>query len=991
MEIYMKRLLSLFLSLALCLSLLSPAAYAAADGDEAAVLHISTADELRDLSSACMLDEYSVGLRVELDCDIDLGGEPFYPIPSFSGVFDGGGHTVSGFVLATDGSHQGLFRYLQEGGEIKNLHVIGRVEPDNSRSYVGGIVGTSWGTISGCSFDGTVTGLNYVGGIVGNSFGQVSSCRASGTVNGKRFTGGIAGESSGMITGCANSAAVNTSISEGSLEVDSLTLSGVTGFDLTGAEDSNVVSDTGGIVGFSSGLVENCRNTGDIGYPHYGYNVGGIAGRQSGCLRSCENLGSVCGRKDVAGIVGQMEPYLLLKDTESLADEIRILQGMVNAALANSNALSADAVEALHGIRSAASATLDEMLPDMPDIPSSPEPSPQPSDPPGGETPSEPPQEPAAQEPPAQDAPAEEAPAQEAAPQEASDLPQAAEPEALSAHFSLPSAVKLGPSRPGFVKFSSFDPGSLLPGSGSDVGSDYRSSLEENRQALSNEFEDLANIMRWSADVISSDLSGIAAQLSKVMLMMTDMISGNTIKNKYEDVSADEPEDSIQGRVYSCTNHGPIEADTNVGGIAGDMGIEYEFDLENELMNVIGSSTPLTSTFLSKCIASENINHGNISGKKDNIGGIAGQSQVGLVELCQNYGTIESTEGSYVGGIVGNSMTNVRRCYSMCRLDGEEYVGGIAGRAVKLQNCVSIASAGDVTACFGAVAGYAELTLDEDGNDNISGNIFVGEGIGAIDGISYGGKAEPVSFEQMLRTEGLPQNFGKLRLRFVADGRLVTELYFDYGGSVDPAKLPAVPAKEGFTGVWSEHDYDDLRFSSTIEAVYTPLQAALAADTRRGDSPLSVVLVEGAFGDRAKLRLTPYSGDGPSDEAGIPLEKWSLRIDGSDEQRCSVHFLEPEHTLKRSSIDIYVLSSSQWQKVPVTSDGSYLVFDAEGDSVVFCAVEHKDPEQVGALVAALCILLAVVLIIVVVERRRRKTPAASASAASSVGSPETKE
>lgn len=951
------RVLSLFLALVLCLSLLCPAAYAVADGSEEEVLRLSSAEDLRAFSSSCMLDEFSVGLRVELTCDIDLEDEPFSPIPSFSGIFDGGGHTISGFLLATDGSHQGLFRYLQQGGEIHDLKVEGRVEPGRSRSYVGGLVGLNHGLISNCSFSGHVSGLNYVGGIAGESDGQISSCRFSGVVSGKRFTGGIAGMSTGVVDGCANAADVNTSISEGGLEFDQLDLGSVSGFNLTSAEDADVVSDSGGIVGFSSGFIGNCKNTGAIGYPHYGYNTGGIAGRQSGCIYKCENLGSVYGRKDAAGIVGQMEPYLLLKDTESLAEEIMLLQALIDAALANSGMLSDDLVDALRGINDSASATLGGLLPggdypsldpgDLPDLPIH---TPLPTEPP----------EPAPAEPESTSEPAANAaPAERAEPPASAQ--SAVESPSLRA-FSAP-ARRLGRLRSPLRRLSSEQP--TTPSINYD-------SLTENRAAMETELNNLTNVMSWSAGVITSDLRSISAQMSKVMLMMTNLLSGNTELNIYEDVSGEEPADSIQGRVYACVNHGHIEADANVGGIAGDMGIEYEFDLENELMSAINSRNPITSTYLTKCISSGNINHGSIAGKKDNVGGIAGQAQVGIIEHCENYGRVESSEGNYVGGIAGISHTNIRLCYSMCQLDGREFVGGIAGRAVELHDCVSLVGADDVTACFGAVAGYAEIAQAEDGEDLVSGNIFVGEGIGAIDGISYSGRAEPVSYEQMLQREELPQSFGKLRLSFVADGELIDELFFDYGGSVSPTQLPEVPEKPGYTAAWSAYDYNDLRFSATIEAVYTPLHAALASDLTRDGSPLSIVLVEGEFEDSVKLRLAPYSGEGPDAELGHTLEQWALTLDGAGHTTYGVRYLEPEHTLKNSVIDIYVYNGKIWQKVSSSDNGSYLVFDAENNPLVFCAVEHKNAAKVGALIAAACALVMLVLLVILIKHLRRK-------------------
>lgn len=54
-----------------------------------------------------------------------------------------------------------------------------------------------------------------------------------------------------------------------------------------------------------------------------GYNTGGIVGRlHQGYLQNCTNTGYVQGRKDVGGIVGQMEPFL---EIQYLSDKLKEL------------------------------------------------------------------------------------------------------------------------------------------------------------------------------------------------------------------------------------------------------------------------------------------------------------------------------------------------------------------------------------------------------------------------------------------------------------------------------------------------------------------------------------------------------------------------------------------------------------------------------------------------------------------------------------------
>lgn len=101
----------------------------------------------------------------------------------YQGTFDGQGHTISGLYF-NDKTQEfiGLFGYAQ--GTIQNIHVADSYF--NGRDCVGGICGFIYqgGTITHCSFSGTVSGVDAVGGVVGQSTrGAVSGCSNVGTVS----------------------------------------------------------------------------------------------------------------------------------------------------------------------------------------------------------------------------------------------------------------------------------------------------------------------------------------------------------------------------------------------------------------------------------------------------------------------------------------------------------------------------------------------------------------------------------------------------------------------------------------------------------------------------------------------------------------------------------------------------------------------------------------------------------------------------------------
>ena len=69
-------------------------------------------------------------------------------------------------------------------------------------TYVGGLVGYTYGTVTGSHTEGTVTGTgDYVGGLVGQGSAIDSSHHEGGEVSGAGYVGGLAGYSTGTVTG----------------------------------------------------------------------------------------------------------------------------------------------------------------------------------------------------------------------------------------------------------------------------------------------------------------------------------------------------------------------------------------------------------------------------------------------------------------------------------------------------------------------------------------------------------------------------------------------------------------------------------------------------------------------------------------------------------------------------------------------------------------------------------------------------------------------
>ena len=312
------------------------------------VVEINSTADLVALSRSCWMDTWSRDKKVILNCDLNLENSEYEPIATFGGIFDGQNHTIEGFVYDGAMSDVGLFSRTQKSAYIMNLTVKGDIVPAGNQKMAGGIVGDNAGTIKNCQFEGTVKANDYVGGIAGYNevTGSLIDCRTAGQIEGIHFTGGITGENAGNIMRCTNSADVNTTHDDQEIaSIDNKISQYMNALNAVADHEGNSekstatssVVDAGGIAGSSIGVIQFSSNSGKVGYEHIGYNIGGIAGRQSGYIYGCANSGEIYGRKDVGGLVGQAEPYVMIDFTQDitikLTDNINKLHDIISGTL----------------------------------------------------------------------------------------------------------------------------------------------------------------------------------------------------------------------------------------------------------------------------------------------------------------------------------------------------------------------------------------------------------------------------------------------------------------------------------------------------------------------------------------------------------------------------------------------------------------------------------------------------------------------------------
>lgn len=232
--------------------------YAGGTGTREDPYQIATCEQLQEMRQN--LSSFYILIN-DIDCQSIVQGVGWEPVgkgfPSvFSGVLDGQNHTVTNFGItrATSSSPVGLFGTV-EGALIKNLLLdkgyivsgvtggdytgalvgmgqsleiqnVGSNIPvyvSSPKSYIGGLVGVSWGNLyikkSYTNASVSASSSSYIGGLVGRmNGGLLLNSYSSGSVVGGSRVGGLVGETYGVairssfsssgitITGGANTA-----------------------------------------------------------------------------------------------------------------------------------------------------------------------------------------------------------------------------------------------------------------------------------------------------------------------------------------------------------------------------------------------------------------------------------------------------------------------------------------------------------------------------------------------------------------------------------------------------------------------------------------------------------------------------------------------------------------------------------------------------------------------------------------------------------------
>jgi len=261
------------------------------DGTEAKPYRIETPGQLEavgdhpELWGRCFIlaDDLHVESRSYIDALVAMdanGLSSGFQGPTFSGCFDGDGHTIYDLLIVdrSRGSSLGLFGRLGVTGRVRNLSLCDAVIQFKpySADVSGLLVGLNSGTITNCHVTGcllAMAGPNR-GGLAGWNSGAIEDCSADVLVHGTESIGGLVGYNEGIAIRCESSGLIHASGNH-----------------------------SGGLVGTNNGIVAECYADATVsGDEHVGALVG--VNFQKGSIDASHAAGTTAGNHGAGGLAG---------------------------------------------------------------------------------------------------------------------------------------------------------------------------------------------------------------------------------------------------------------------------------------------------------------------------------------------------------------------------------------------------------------------------------------------------------------------------------------------------------------------------------------------------------------------------------------------------------------------------------------------------------------------------------------------------------------
>lgn len=515
------------------------------------------------------------------------------------------------------------------------------------------------------------------------------------------------------------------------------------------------------------------------------------------------------------------------------------------------------------------------------------------------------------------------------------------------------------------------------------------SQFDRNSEKLKTDLDTVADLLDrlddhayFHSEKLENDMRAVNDKMNEVLTLlvekMDNMESLASGEDVIEDLSAQDPESLDAARISLCTNKGCVNGDQNAGGIAGTMDVERT---ENEQQKKIS----MGSKYNARAVLLDSENEGFVTVKNENGGGIVGNLEIGYVRGCLGSGRIQGEEANCLGGIAGKSLGTIVSCSSLAVLDGNNYIGGIAGKASAIQNCYSMATVLGAKEWVGAIAGKEAYDDEEEDasllrsltKEKMTGNYYCSSSLYGINGVSYAGAAQAVTYGELLAMEGVPQAFGELSVTFLdADQNLIQKTVLPYGTKLSALEYPELKTQSGEYMEWEGLIGTVLEGNLVLQASEMTNVTILSGLQQGKEKP--VALAEGTFTEEAKIQIEDYVGKTPEEAPvgsichfyKVTLENTSLGEDAVTR----VRLLREEE----GDATVYRLDNGKWVKAKSKTLGSYEETEMHGTEAIFCVSTLKKEINWGMIIViavmtvVILVLLAVILKLIKKQKKQKE-------------------
>jgi filamentous hemagglutinin family protein len=272
------------------------------------------------VSSASQLTGIGSSGLYAISQTIDLSGTTYTssPISTFSGTLLGLGHTISNLAISNSSGGNANYGLIgRNSGTVRDLGIAsGSISVASSGTPQSGLlIGQNTGTVYNASSTGTITAKGNVGGLVGQNIGTIRQSSSTAAVTGSSpGIGGLVGTNAIGAT-ITTSYAGGTVVSHGNNDTGGLvgqnlgTISSSHAYGATsGTTSAGTGQSIGGLAGWNSpdGTISYSYALGSV-TSNSDYYMGGLVGTSSGTITSSYSTGTVTATTDalkLGGLVG---------------------------------------------------------------------------------------------------------------------------------------------------------------------------------------------------------------------------------------------------------------------------------------------------------------------------------------------------------------------------------------------------------------------------------------------------------------------------------------------------------------------------------------------------------------------------------------------------------------------------------------------------------------------------------------------------------------